>query len=270
MDEYRYFPAGGCGFGIMSNKTTIEWTDSTWNPVTGCTKVSPGCDNCYAERLIDTRMIRNPRSQRYGMPFATVMLHADRLAQPLRWKRPRRIFVNSLSDLFHRDVPDEFIRNVFGIMTRAQQHVFQVLTKRPERMRRLVPAMLAGNAPAQNIWLGVSVENNDYAWRADMLRETPAAIRFLSVEPMLGPIEDVRLDGIDWVIVGGESGPGARPLDPQWVRATRDRCGAGSVAFFFKQWGGSNKHATGRILDGCIYDALPSESWPRLEHTYQK
>lgn len=232
----------------MGDSTGIEWTDATWNPVTGCDRVSPGCVNCYAEAIAK----RFAGTKAYPDGFK-VTLHPERLEQPLRWRKPRRIFVNSMSDLFHRDIPNDFIAKVFDTMLAAPQHTFQVLTKRPERMRRfaaqyydLIARGLGGDrsiVPYANVWLGVSIESNEYAWRADMLRETPAAVRFLSVEPMLGFVDRVSLEAIDWVICGGESGPHARPIDPAWVRDLRDRCAMldrpdlPAVPFFFKQWG---------------------------------
>lgn len=226
----------------MSASSKIEWTEATWNPVTGCDHVSPGCDNCYAERI----------ATRFGRPFlGAVECHPERLDMPLRWRKPRRVFVNSVSDLFHPDVPDEFIRRVFEVMETAHEHTFQVLTKRPQRMARLVPTFydIPDDAPIANIWLGVSVENQRYAdLRIPHLLATPAAVRFLSVEPLLGAVDlsilPLRVVGnllttprIGWVIVGGESGPGARPMHVQWARDLRDQCVSANVPFFFKQWG---------------------------------
>ena len=240
----------------MSDKTAIEWTDATWNPVTGCSKVSPGCANCYAETLALTRLAG--KTGYPGLPWtpenaaANVMLRPDRLRLPLGWKTPRRVFVNSMSDLFHEIVPWEYIDQVFDVMERAPQHTFQVLTKRPERMRaiaRLVPP---------NVWLGTSIENDRWTVRADHLRETPRATRFLSCEPLLGPLPSLDLTGIDWVIVGGESGPGHRPINPDWVRDLRDRSVSAGAAFFFKQWGGIRSKSGGRILDGRTWDEYPA------------
>ncbi len=215
----------------MSDKSAIEWTDASWNPVTGCTKVSPGCDHCYAERFAERW--RGIPGHAYEQGF-DLKLWPDRLEIPLGWKKPRRIFVNSMADLFHRDVPDYFIMQVFNAMARAHWHTFQVLTKRPERMRRLTLRRPWMQQP--NIWLGVSVESNDYAWRADMLRESRAAVRFLSLEPLLGPIKPEVLLGVDWVIVGGESGPGWRQMDLEWARELRAYAGGGyGIPFFFKQ-----------------------------------
>jgi protein gp37 len=215
----------------MGGKSAIEWTDATWNPVTGCTKISPGCKHCYAERLA-TRLqwLGNPRYQR-GFD---VTLHPDQLTLPLRWRQPRRIFVNSMSDLFHESVSEEFIQKVFEIMVQAPWHIFQILTKRAQRLADLAPQF----PWPPNVWQGVSVENAHYTWRIDHLRNVPAIVRFLSIEPLLGPIKTLPLDGIHWVIVGGESGPRYRPMNPVWVRRIRDQCVAADVPFFFKQWGG--------------------------------
>lgn len=235
----------------MSDRSAIEWTDATWNPVTGCTQVSPGCDNCYA--LTFAERFRGVPGHPYEQGF-DLRLWSDRLALPLTWRRPRRIFVNSMSDLFHKDVPTEFIRSVFETMVRANHHVFQVLTKRPGRLRRLV-----GLLPwPENVWMGVSVETNAQAWRARYLREVPAAVRFISAEPLLGPLDELDLDGIDWLITGGESGHRHRPIDPAWVRDLRDRANAQRIAFFHKQWGGSHPKTGGRQLDGRTWDEWPT------------
>ena len=234
----------------MSEKSTIEWTDSTWNPVTGCTKVSTGCKHCYAETFAE-RWRGVP-----GHPFEQgfdLRLWPQRLRLPLDWKKPRTVFVNSMSDLFHEQVPTTFIEAVFDTMTQAYWHTFQVLTKRSERMAALAPELTW----PRNVWMGVSVENARYLRRVDHLRGVPAAVRFLSIEPLLGRVGTIPLDGIDWVIVGGESGPGARPLDPVWAREIRDQCVAGAVPFFFKQWGGVRKDRTGRLLDGRLWDEMP-------------
>jgi protein gp37 len=238
----------------MADHSGIEWTDATWNPVTGCTKISPGCKHCYAERLATRlRAMGNPR---YRNGFA-VTLHEDQLTLPLRWKRSKRIFVNSMSDLYHEAVPDEFIRRVFDVMLAAPQHVFQILTKRSERV-----AALASSLPwAPNVWQGVSVENADYVSRVDDLGEVPAAVRFLSVEPLLGPIRGLPLARIDWVIVGGESGGRRRAVDAEWVRGIRDQCVAANVPFFFKQWGGRTPKSGGRVLDGRTWDEMPRVNW---------
>jgi protein gp37 len=235
----------------MSKGSAIEWTDSTWNPVTGCTKVSPGCDHCYAQTF----------SERFrgvvGHPFESgfdVKLRAERIAKPLEWKKPQRVFVNSMSDLFHRDVPDDFIIAVFNVMRYASIHQFQVLTKRPERLARLSPRLSFG----PNVWVGVSVESPNYYWRIEFLKRVPAAVRFLSCEPLLARLDMLPLEGVDWVIVGGESGHGARPMKALWVRDIRDQCSDNAVAFFFKQWGGRQKKKAGRSLDGRTYDAMPA------------
>lgn len=235
----------------MAQNSSIEWTEATWNPVTGCTKVSPGCKFCYADRM--AKRLQKMGQARYRNGFALTLQH-DIVDLPLRWKKPRTIFVNSMSDLFHEDVPVDYIRQCFDVMRRASRHRFQVLTKRPERA-----AELAGQLPwPRNIWLGTSVENRDYVWRIRELVKIDAAIRFLSVEPLLGPIPRLPLKGVDWVIVGGESGPGARPMKAEWVRQIRDRCLDYNVPFFFKQWGGINKKRTGRVLDDRTWDAMPA------------
>jgi protein gp37 len=227
----------------VSEHSGIEWTDATWNPVTGCTKVSPGCKNCYAERL--AFRLRAMGNARYRDGFA-VTLHTDLLDLPLRWRRTRQIFVNSMSDLFHEAVPDDFIRRVFDVMVEARWHTFQVLTKRSRRL-----AELAHRLPwPGNVWQGVSVENARHAERVRDLQAVPAAVRFLSIEPLLGPIPALPLEEIDWVIVGGESGGGRRAISVEWVRDIRDQCRAARVAFFFKQWGGRTPKAGGRMLDG--------------------
>lgn len=234
----------------MSTKSKIEWTELTWNPVTGCTKISPGCKNCYAERM--ARRLKAMGQPNYKNGFQVTM-HEQSLELPLRWKKPKTIFVNSMSDLFHKDVKDEFIKKVFDVMQKADWHRFQVLTKRPVRVLELndeLPWM-------SNIWMGVSVENRDYTIRIDQLRKTGAKIKFLSLEPLLGSLHDLDLTGIDWVIVGGESGPGARPIDPSWVIDIRDQCKRAEVPFFFKQWGGTNKKKTGRLLEGRTWDEMP-------------
>ncbi len=215
----------------MSEKSGIEWTDATWNPVTGCSKISPGCKHCYAERL--AMRLHAMGSPRYRNQF-DLTLHEDQLELPLRWRRPRRIFVNSMSDLYHERVPEEFIRRAFDVMERAPQHIFQILTKRSGRLAAIAPRL----AWPPNVWQGVSVENARYTSRIADLRQVPAAVRFLSVEPLLGAIPDLPLEDIHWVIVGGESGPGHRPLDLAWVREIRDQCRRAAVPFFFKQLGG--------------------------------
>ena len=234
----------------MSEKSNIEWTDSTWNPVTGCNKVSPGCKHCYAETFAERW--RGIPGHPYEQGF-DLRLWPDRLEMPLAWKKPRMIFVNSMSDLFHENVPLAFIQRVFTIMERASWHTFQILTKRSARLAELAPDL--GWPP--NVWMGVSIETARYVWRADDLRKVPAAVRFLSLEPLLGPIEALDLSGIHWVIVGGEGGPGARPIEAKWVRQIRNQCLAAGVPFFFKQWGGVQKKKNGRVLDGRTWDAMP-------------
>jgi protein gp37 len=232
-------------------KTSIEWTESTWNPVTGCTKISPGCKHCYAERMaLRLQMMGQPN---YVNGFKPT-LHEHLLALPLSWKKPQMIFVNSMSDLFHEQVPVRFILRVFEVMRHASWHTFQVLTKRSVRLRQVDPEI---DWPA-NIWMGVSVESERYTFRIDHLRQTRAHVKFLSLEPLLRPLPGLDLRGIQWVIVGGESGPGARPMRKEWVTDIRDQCLAAGVAFFFKQWGGVHKKRTGRLLDGRTWDELPA------------
>jgi len=234
----------------MGANSSIEWTESTWNPVTGCTKVSPGCKHCYAERLAERLQAMGQRNYRNGFKLT---LQPHMLDLPLQWRKPQRIFVNSMSDLFQKEVPPAYILRVFDVMRRAYWHQFQVLTKRSDILRELDPLF---DWPP-NVWMGVSVENKDYTWRIDDLRQTHARTKFLSIEPLLGPIADLNLSGIDWVIVGGESGPGARPIQRNWVVDIRRQCRQAGVAFFFKQWGGVNKKKTGRKLDGRTYDEMP-------------
>lgn len=234
----------------MAQLSQIEWTDATWNPVTGCTKVSPGCKFCYAERMAGR--LHAMQQHRYRNAFRST-LQPDLLEAPLRWSRPRVIFVNSMSDLFHEEVPDAYIAAVFDTIKRADHHVFQVLTKRSDRLRELAPLL----SWPRNLWMGVSVENQDYVHRVRDLQRVPARTRFLSMEPLLGPVRRLPLAGIHWVIVGGESGPGARPMHPDWARAIRDRCRQRGVPFFFKQWGGIWKKRTGRVLDGRTWDERP-------------
>lgn len=231
-------------------QSKIEWTDSTWNPVTGCTKVSAGCKNCYAERM--ALRLQKMGSPGYARGFE-VTLHESRLAGPLSWRRPQVIFVNSMSDLFHEDVPLQFIRRVFATIRKATWHRFQVLTKRAERLQELSSRLRW----PRNLWMGVSVEAPRVQWRIEHLRRTGAQVKFLSLEPLLEPLPGLDLRGIDWVIVGGESGPGARPMDEQWVLDIRDQCQMADVPFFFKQWGGVNKTTTGRELQGRTWDDMP-------------
>lgn len=235
----------------MAQNSTIEWTQATWNPVTGCSKISPGCKNCYAERMANRLAAMGQERYRNGFD---VTLQLDIVDLPLRWPEPRIIFVNSMSDLFHDEVPESFIREVFETMARAYWHTFQILTKRSHRLAALAPHL----PWPKNIWMGVSVESPHYTFRAADLRRVPAAVRFLSVEPLLAPIPRLPLSGIDWIIVGGESGPGSRPMQADWVRQIRNRCLAQEVPFFFKQWGGTRKHKTGRRLDGRMWNEMPT------------
>jgi|SRR2546428_10538198 protein gp37 len=234
----------------MAANSSIEWTEATWNPATGCTKLSPGCKHCYAERL--AFRLQAMGQSRYDNGF-TLTLHEDLVDLPLRWKKPRMIFVNSMSDLFHHDVPVTFLQHVFDTMRRAHWHQFQVLTKRSERVLELDSRI----EWPENLWMGVSVESARYTFRIDHLRQTRAHIRFLSLEPLLGPLDNLNLYDIHWVIVGGESGPGARPIQLAWVRAIRDQCKQAGVPFFFKQWGGVQKHRAGRTLDGRTWNEMP-------------
>jgi protein gp37 len=235
----------------MATQSKIEWTESTWNPVTGCTKVSPGCKHCYAERLAMRLQAMGQANYANGFELT---IHEQALRLPLQWKKPQIIFVNSMSDLFHKDVPVEFILRVFEIMQRASWHQFQILTKRSDRLLELDPIL-----PWEpHIWMGVSVENQDCAFRIDHLRETGSKIKFLSLEPLLGPLQSLDLNGIDWVIVGGESGPGARPMNPSWVVDIRNQCQKAKAPFFFKQWGGQNKKKNGRELEGRTWDEMPA------------
>ena len=236
----------------MATQSRIEWTESTWNPLTGCNKISPGCKHCYAERM--AKRLQAMGQANYVNGFKLTM-HPQALEKPLEWKTPQVIFVNSMSDLFHKDVPLEFIQSVFDVMKRAHWHQFQVLTKRSERLLELSPYL----EWTDNIWMGVSVENADYTFRIDHLRKTDAKIKFLSVEPLLGPISKMNLKGINWVIAGGESGPGARPLERDWVVGVRDQCLKAKVPFFFKQWGGVQKKKAGRLLDGKTWDQMPKK-----------
>jgi protein gp37 len=235
----------------MATKSSIEWTESTWNPVTGCTKISAGCKHCYAERM--ARRLHAMGNRSYANGFG-LTLQPHILDVPLRWKKPQTIFVNSMSDLFHRDVPAEYIQQVFDVMRRANWHTYQILTKRSDRLRELDGVL----DWTPQVWMGVSVEDQKHTFRIEHLRETHALTKFLSLEPLLGPLPDLKLDGIDWVIVGGESGPGARPMDSAWVTEIRDQCRAAKVAFFFKQWGGFNKKKAGRTLEGRTWDDMPA------------
>ena len=234
------------------SSSKIEWTDSTWNPLTGCSKVSPGCKNCYAERMAKRLQFMGIDKYRNGFELT---IHENVLEEPLSWTKPQLIFVNSMSDLFHKDVPREFIDRIFDVMRRAHWHQFQILTKRAERLAELDPHILWPN----NVWMGVSVENLTYMHRIEMLSNTHAAIKFLSLEPLLGPLANMNLKGMNWVVVGGESGPHSRPIQAEWVRDIRDQCLHSRVPFFFKQWGGTNKKKTGRLLDLRTWDELPRE-----------
>lgn len=240
----------------MADRSNIEWTDATWNPVTGCTKISPGCDNCYAERFAER--FRGVAGHPFEAGF-DLTLRPDRIAQPLAWRRPRMVFVNSMSDLFHKQVPVAFIDKVFDTMEAAHWHVFQVLTKRSSLMSKYLKQRYADRDPPQNVWLGVSVEDGARKGRIDHLRSAPAAVRFLSVEPLVGPVGALDLRDTHWVIVGGESGPRARPVALEWVREVRDQCIEQKVPFFFKQWGGLRPKTGGRIIEGREWNEFPSK-----------
>ena len=245
----------------MAANSSIEWTDATWNPVAGCTVISPGCTNCYAMRMAarlsamgqEKYAATTRKSGKRHLWTGRINLDRAALNVPKQWNKGRRVFVNSMSDLFHQDVSENFIRDVFAVMEDTPQHIYQILTKRAERLSDLSTRIRW----PRNVWMGVSVESSEYIWRIDLLRGVSANIRFLSLEPLLGPIEKLDLAGIDWVIVGGESGPGARPVNPEWVRNIRDHCVANQVAFHFKQWGGTLKSHTGRTLDGRTWDEVP-------------
>lgn len=245
----------------MASRSSIEWTEVTWNPIAGCTVLSPGCTNCYAMRMA-ARLVAMGQEKYQGTTRKSggrakwtgrINVADAALDEPRTWKAGRLVFVNSMSDLFHEDVPTAVIQRVFATMSATPQHTYQVLTKRADRLLELSPEL----PWPRNVWMGVSVENADYAWRIDRLRRTGARTRFLSLEPLLGPLDDLDLDGIDWVIVGGESGPGARPMDQDWVRSIRDQCVATGVAFHFKQWGGVVKKRSGRVIDGRTWDETP-------------
>ncbi|MGD9653260.1 MAG: DUF5131 family protein [Candidatus Dadabacteria bacterium] len=242
----------------MATNSKIEWTETTWNPVTGCDKISQGCKFCYAERL--AKRLKAMDNPRYKNGFK-VTLHEDLITLPLKWKQPRVIFVNSMSDLFHKDVPFAFIEKVFRTMSESPRHIYQILTKRSDRLRELSQDLPWPN----NVWMGVSVEDQRVVDRIDDLREVPAQVRFLSCEPLIGPLNSLNLDGIHWVIVGGESGPRARHMHPEWVTSILDQCRQSNVPFFFKQWGGVQKHRTGRELGGRTYDEMPNGV-----HTYKQ
>ncbi len=235
----------------MGLASAIEWTESTWNPVTGCDKVSPGCRYCYAERMSKRLNAMGQPNYRNGFQ---VTLQPHMLELPLRWSKPQAIFVNSMSDLFHDQVPDEYIQRVFSVMNRARRHRFQILTKREQRLAQIASSL----EWTPNIWMGVSVESDEYLQRIKHLRSTPAAVKFLSLEPLLGQLPNLNLEGIHWVIVGGESGAGARPIDREAVISIRDQCRRSCVPFFFKQWGGVNKKRAGRLLEGRTWDEMPN------------
>lgn len=244
----------------MSAESSIEWTDATWNPVRGCTKISPGCKNCYAETFAER--FRGVKGHPYEQGF-DLRLVPEKLGEPLRWRTPKMIFVNSMSDLFHERVPDEYIGAVAKVMVTAKWHTFQVLTKRSQRLCNLLNTTLKFAATQPHIWWGVSVENRKHGLpRIKHLRSVPATVRFLSIEPLLEDLAKLNLDGISWVIVGGESGPGARPIEKEWVLSIRDQCRCVGVPFFFKQWGGVRKSAAGRKLEGRTYDEFPQ----RVQH----
>lgn len=234
----------------MADNSAIEWTEATWNPVTGCSQVSPGCAHCYAKTFAERW--RGVADHPYEQGFE-LRLWPQRLDQPLRWARPRMIFVNSMSDLFHEDIPFGYLEEVFDVMGRADHHTFQILTKRHERLAEIAPSLTWH----RNVWIGVSVENRRFTDRVDYLREVDATVRFISAEPLLGPLADLDLSGIDWLIAGGESGPKHRPMRVEWARELRDRCSEESVAFFFKQWGGHRPKSGGRLLDGRTWDEMP-------------
>lgn len=244
----------------MRDRTPIEWTESTWNPTTGCDRTSPGCDNCYALTLakrlkaMGTAKYQNDGDVRTSGPGFRLTLHPDTMDQPRRWRQPRTIFVNSMSDLFHNDVPEGYIRKVFAVIAETPQHQYQVLTKRSKRLADVGQRL---DWPS-NLWMGVSVESTKYRFRLDHLRKVDAAVRFVSAEPLLGPLENLDLDGIHWLIAGGESGAGARPMDEVWVVNLRDQCATASVPFFFKQWGGRTPKAGGRQLGGRTHDDMPA------------
>lgn len=234
----------------MSFNSAIEWTESTWNPMTGCTKVSQGCKNCYAERMAKRLQAMGQTKYRNGFKLT---LHPHMLDMPLTWKKPQMIFVNSMSDIFHEDAPTDFIKSIFDMMAKAHWHIFQVLTKRSDRLLEFANDLKWES----NIWMGVTVETAENANRIDQLRQAPAKVKFLSLEPLLGPLPELKLDGMNWVIVGGESGPRARIMRKKWVIDIKDQCEKANVPFFFKQWGGTNKKKAGRLLEGRSWNEMP-------------
>lgn len=234
----------------MAFNSTIEWTESTWNPMTGCTKLSLGCKNCYAERLAKRLQAMGQTKYRNGFKLT---LHPHMLNMPLTWKKPQMIFVNSMSDIFHEDAPADFIKSIFDVMAKAHWHIFQVLTKRSDRLFKIADDLKWES----NIWMGVTVELAEYVYRIEHLRKSPAKVKLLSLEPLLGPLNELNLEGINWVIVGGESGPRARIMRKEWVFDIKDQCEQANVPFFFKQWGGTNKKKSGRLLEGRIWDQMP-------------
>jgi protein gp37 len=251
----------------MADRSAIEWTDATWNPVTGCTKISAGCDNCYAERFSERfRGVRGPVFEN-GFDLS---LRPERLLQPLEWKKPRMIFVNSMSDLFHKEIPKDHVHRVFNTMEQAHWHIYQVLTKRSSLMQRFLAGRYSKTKAPRHIWFGVSIENEKAASRIAHLQRSNASTRFLSIEPLIGPVGKLALRGIDWVIVGGESGPGARPMDPSWVIDIRNQCVKADVRFFFKQWGGRTPKAGGRLLEGKEWNEFPMEvPWRQSRYEFQ-
>ena len=234
----------------MSNKTKIEWTECSWNPVTGCTKISEGCKHCYAATF--AKRLKAMHNPRYQNEFE-VTIHEDLISSPLKWKSPRKIFVNSMSDIFHEELPDEVILSIFRTMNEASWHTFQVLTKRSERLSRLSSQITW----TSNIWMGVTIESEEYIFRAKHIRDSGAKVKFISAEPLLSDLSSLELEGIDWIIVGGESGHGSRPMKEEWVINLRDKAHNSNTAFFFKQWGGFNKKKNGRLLEGKTYDEYP-------------
>jgi len=247
----------------MADNSSIEWTDATWNPVTGCTKISAGCDNCYAARF----------SERFrgvpGHPFERgfdLTLRSERLLQPIEWKRPRMIFVNSVSDLFHKEIPKAYICKVFDTMEKADWHIYQVLTKRSSLLRKFINERYQTRKAPEHIWFGVSIENDKVVSRVTHLQNANVSVRFLSIEPLIGPVGKLNLRSIDWVILGGESGPGARPMDPEWAIDIRNQCVKSKAAFFFKQWGGRTPKAGGRLLEGREWNQFPREAPVSMEY----